>query len=84
MEAKLLSYFEQQNLEGLSVRNIECRTSLCAIEVAATKNQPIVFVFGSPNPLNDQLISPTYFVSGEETAPSGAQLETLLVTYRRR
>ena len=84
MEARLQEYFERQSLEGLSVRNIECRVSLCAIEVAVIKDQPIVFVFGSPNPLNDKLISPTYFANGEETGPSGEQLEVLLVTYRRR
>jgi hypothetical protein len=84
LEAKLQNYFERQNLEGFSVRNIECRTSLCAIEVVATKDQPIVFVFASPNPLSDQLIPPTYFANGEETDPPGAKLQTLLVTYRRR
>jgi len=84
MERKLQNYFEKQNLEGFSVRNIACRTSLCAIEVVATRDQPIVFVFSSPNLLGDQLISPTYFANGEETDPSGAKLETLLVTYRRR
>lgn len=84
MEAKLQNYFERQNLEHFSIRNVECRASLCAIEAVAARDQPMVFVFGSPDPLANQLIAPTYFADGEETDPSGVKLNVVLATYRRK
>jgi hypothetical protein len=79
MEAKLQAYIEQEFKDAL-IRNIDCRTSLCAIEVETTDVR-ISAVFPYPNPLNNQLMRENWMSSTEKT-PSGA--DTFVVIYKRR
>ena len=79
MEEKLQAYIEQE-FKDASIRNIDCRTSLCAIEVETTDVR-ITAVFPYPNPLNNQLMRENWMSSTKKT-PSGADL--FVVIYKRQ
>jgi hypothetical protein len=81
MEQKLQAYVER-DFKDSPVRNIECRTSWCAIEVVSSDRQ-FSAVFHYPNPLNDQLQPQNWAVSTEKDA-SSANLHVLIVTYKRK
>jgi hypothetical protein len=77
MEEKLQAYVEQQ-FQDASIRNIECRTSWCELEVEST-NPNIVAVFPYPNPLNNQLSRDTWMES-----KVGVGLQIFVVVYKRK
>jgi hypothetical protein len=81
MEEKLQAYVEKE-FKDASIRNIDCRTSLCAIEVEST-DAKIAALFPYPNPLTYQLIRDSWMESREKT-PLGADLNIFVVIYKRK
>jgi hypothetical protein len=65
-----------------SIRDIECRMSLCAVEVASVYG-PYLGKINSNNPLDNNLF--TWFgMFGYETDPSAARITVTLLTFKRR
>jgi hypothetical protein len=77
MEEKLQAYVER-TFKDASIRNIDCRTSFCAMEVQ-TGDPTITAAFPYPNPLLNQLHRDTWMESAVGTAP-----ESFVVIYKRR
>jgi hypothetical protein len=77
MEEKLQAYVEQ-TFKDASIRNIDCRTSLCAMEVQ-TEDPTIAAVFHPyPQPLLNQLDRDTWMESAVGTTP-----RVFVVMYKR-
>ena len=81
MEEQLQEYVER-DFKQSSIRNIECQTSWCVIEVISS-DHPFRAVFSYPNSLNDKLNTKDWVTSTEKD-PSGADLQVIVVTYKRR
>jgi hypothetical protein len=84
MEMKLQDLVASQGYDPSSIRNVECRTSWCAIEVASIY-KAFVGVIPYPNPLNSQLDRDAWsWAVGRETDPTGAEIQVFVQLYRRR
>ena len=84
MEMKLQDFVASQGYDPSSIRNVECRTSWCAIEVASIY-KAFVGVFPYPYPLNSQLGRDAWsWAAGRETDPTGAEIQVVVQLYRRR
>jgi len=82
-EAKLQSLVESQKPHAYSVRNVECRETLCALEVVS--DGPIGFPM-LPTVGDTSTGLPHWsgnFAVGSEVGPSGDELRVHLFTYRR-
>jgi hypothetical protein len=77
IEETLQAYVEQE-FQDATIQNIDCRTSMCEMEVQST-NPKIVSVFPYSNPLNDQLERDTWMESTVAVDP-----QIFVVIYRRR
>jgi hypothetical protein len=77
MEETLQAYVEQR-FPDATIQNIDCRTSLCEMEVQST-NPKIVSVFPYSDPLNNQLQRDTWMESQVAVDP-----QIFVVIYRRR
>jgi hypothetical protein len=84
METKLQNFVESQRSDVFSVRNIECRATRCAIEVASPYGNYFASVFPLGNSLGDQLHATGNFAVATETETTGEKLTVVLYTYARR
>jgi hypothetical protein len=82
MEAKLRQHLTTTEQGTLSIRTIECRTSLCAVEVASLSG-PYFGNLDSNAFLHESLF--TWMAThGYEPDPSGASITVTLITFERR
>jgi hypothetical protein len=83
MESRLQNFLETQRPD-FSVRNIECRTSWCAIEVVSMDGNYFVGAFPYGYRLNAQLVASYHYALGTETDPTGVKFIVTLQTYMRK
>jgi hypothetical protein len=84
METQLQDFVASQRYDPSSIRNVECRTSWCAIEVASIYKS-FVGIFPYADPLMRQLDRDGYsWATGSEPDPTGATVHVVVQMYRRR
>jgi hypothetical protein len=81
MEAKLRDYVKNIEPDKFSIRTIECRTSLCVVEVASIHGP--LFGIQYKAPLYKKL-SNSIGMFGYEADPSSARVTVTLLAYTRR
>jgi hypothetical protein len=89
IEAKLQNLIDSQKSDDLSIRNIECRTTYCALELArmSSSSRKYTFIGGYlpyGTPIYDQITWTGGFGVGTENDPSGEEITVSLFTYRRK
>jgi hypothetical protein len=82
MEGKLQDYSASFGPDKYTVRAVECRESLCAIEAASTYGL-LPFALPYDSPLGSQLSAWDSWTA-HETDPLGAKITVTLSMYRRR
>jgi hypothetical protein len=86
MEAKLQNLIDAQKSDDISVRNVECRTTYCALELVRLSGRSYGFIgyfLPIENPIYYQLSWTGNFAVGTETGSTGDEIVSLF-TYRRR
>jgi hypothetical protein len=68
---------------GIYVRNVECRTTICAVE-AATVNEPFDVITIEQQLTRLDLLGPEYLTFAHETDDNGNSIKVALFAIRRR
>jgi len=88
IEAKLQNLIDSQISDDLSIRNVECRTTYCALELAQIRSSSGKYTFIGGylpygTPVYDQITWTGGSGVGTEIDPSGEAITVSLFTYRR-
>ena len=81
MEARLEEYIESSEPDKYQIRNVECRTSMCYVEVASIYGP--FFPPGYSSPMNQLLLGGAADF-GYEANPSSARITVTVMPFFRR
>jgi hypothetical protein len=79
-EANIQNQIESLGSDKYSIRNLECRTSICAVEVSSSSNQYLGMAYYY---MVKYSLSQDLGTTGYETDPLGARVDVTLMTFTR-